>query len=981
MVDTAKIPIEIQLVLSRYTRDAKSIVRDAKAIDKALDDAKRSTKQLAAALDALKSGKIAIDVDLSGLSKAESAVKAIDGLSPDVTVDISVDEQQVQSDLNSIVAPDLKVNVSANEEDVQSQLNSLTSPDLKVDVTANTTDAESDIKDSLDQLKGLAKIQIALEILPMAGDIVGAVGGLATPILEADRALKQLQGTTNEYIPDADRLISDIFINGWGESRQEVAESIAQFVRLRGTSDDLERSITSTFAAAQVTGFSFNEVLKASDKLVANGLVPTISDANDLIVDTFQQGGDRAEDLLDTLTEYSPHFAQLGIDGGTAMNLINQGLRMGTRDGDKLADTFKELGIRLEESVATEAGPYYDALVRTGLFDEAQAVVAGELSGAAFAQAAVDAANAGVATDFDLAEIFGTPLEDFGYDIFKNLDFSGAMEAIIPEDAAINAAAVINDNLNQTLTETGRILQDEVLERFGGLDGILDTINEKAQEFNTLLKGGADIPEALEIILETPGLADNIRTLESIFGNLVLEIEIAVANLLEGLGTDVTGIRGDIAQRAETQLAFDLQTADTEQELAGAVERAMQRGVSLGAASDAANTAIQEMIAKGNIEGARALSGELSKQQVTVELSVNSGILNQDQKVPLSFTADMNMTPEDIEAQAVKLAQQYATATGNAVHGIGIDVTQLDLTVSDTALQGAVDVLNAQVNEKLASGQTLSAIQQLAGAGFVEDAASIASTSLTTLTDNFMALLQPAQEVVAPLNDIDATNLAATALAARDMATAFQVAQDAGWPITEEELALIGQAGTDFFTLQGKLTEYTLGLQDAETQGVAALENLRTAGIDPTIVFTDNLTESTSAYVLGLQGQLAVAKLTWQDYLNYLTANNIPLDAAFTAPPTVPTEGQGFASGGRAAGWAMVGERGPELAYFGQGADILNNQTSSALMSLMNQLGVGGGGSTVNNYINVNVLQNNNSIAAGNASAGALSAQLRGFAG
>src|SRR5690606_37294568 len=84
---------------------------------------------------------------------------------------------------------------------------------------------------------------------------------------------------------------------------------------------------------------------RAVGKMIKTGLAKDATEALDILTAGFQSGANEADDLLDTFSEYSTQFRNMGLSGEQAMGIISQGLRAGARDADVVADAIKEFSI------------------------------------------------------------------------------------------------------------------------------------------------------------------------------------------------------------------------------------------------------------------------------------------------------------------------------------------------------------------------------------------------------------------------------------------------------------------------------------------------------------------------------------------------------------------------------------------------------------------------------------------------------------
>ncbi|MCZ9336314.1 phage tail tape measure protein, partial [Streptomyces sp. TRM76130] len=93
--------------------------------------------------------------------------------------------------------------------------------------------------------------------------------------------------------------------------------------------------------------FELGETATAVGQLIRNEMVPDATTGLDLIAKAMVGADDRADDLLESITEYAPIFKSAGISGETAIGLMRQAIDAGSKDTDKLADAFKELSLQV----------------------------------------------------------------------------------------------------------------------------------------------------------------------------------------------------------------------------------------------------------------------------------------------------------------------------------------------------------------------------------------------------------------------------------------------------------------------------------------------------------------------------------------------------------------------------------------------------------------------------------------------------------
>lgn len=143
----------------------------------------------------------------------------------------------------------------------------------------------------------------------------------------------------------------NVYRQNWGTSIEEVNAAIQTIgTNLVDVGDVSQGELETITAKALALSSTFDVDLASSTQavgaLIKNGLARDSTEAFDIVTAGFQTGADKAGDFTDTLTEYSPQFAKLGISGSQALALLGDGLKAGARDTDVIGDAFKEFSLR-----------------------------------------------------------------------------------------------------------------------------------------------------------------------------------------------------------------------------------------------------------------------------------------------------------------------------------------------------------------------------------------------------------------------------------------------------------------------------------------------------------------------------------------------------------------------------------------------------------------------------------------------------------
>lgn len=511
--------------------------------------------------------------------------------------------------------------VNVNDTEIDSAKRKRDDLDANTTLTVNVQDTE--IQNALDDIKSMQVVDIAINIAQPAVDFFKnaatfSVGG----IVEMDAALNKLEGTTGRMIPGAEHLINDLYVNAWGESRTQIADVIALATQLGISQTDLAGAIESAFQVASVTGYDVTEVLKAQDSLVKNELVKDYKQAGDVIVAGFQTGGDRANDLLETLVEYGSTFDDLGLSAEEATNILVNAMNNGFKNTDLAADALREFNIRVRDLNDAAA---QGAIERLGLKDAATDFRNGTIAGDEFLSLVITKLNEmedPAQRQITAVEIFGTQLEDIGTSAIKGLDPTVKKLGDV-RDRAEDASDKVNDNLATAFTELKRTVEVELgdfLNETFDIDGLIDKMKTGVATFFEELNAGENMFAAMEIAFDLPGLENTMQGIQRTFADIGIAMLQVVSEIMSILGKDNSAIQKTIADLSAVQLRADIFAADSEEGLVSSIERALGRGVDKADIGNTVAAQIQSMIDSGDFEGAISLMDMLSTEFTTDQL-------------------------------------------------------------------------------------------------------------------------------------------------------------------------------------------------------------------------------------------------------------------------------------------------------------------------------------------------------------------------
>jgi len=224
--------------------------------------------------------------------------------------------------------------------------------DLKLRLLGDSSDLDAAVRDGEKSVDRLGTVMAGLGVAGAAGGAALAVGFARTADLEEGTARLQAQlGLTAEDAAAAGELAGSVYADNFGADVVQVNDAIKSVTLnlgdIKTVGEESFRGATeAALTLADVMGVDVAAGAEAAAALVKNGLAKDSEEAFDLIAAGFQNGANKADDFLETLTEYSPQFAKFGFSGEQSLSLLSAGLKAGARDSDVLADAFKEFNLQ-----------------------------------------------------------------------------------------------------------------------------------------------------------------------------------------------------------------------------------------------------------------------------------------------------------------------------------------------------------------------------------------------------------------------------------------------------------------------------------------------------------------------------------------------------------------------------------------------------------------------------------------------------------
>lgn len=307
------------------------------------------------------------------------------------------------------------------------------------------------------------------------GGLVAAVAGITAVVakvgVDSEKAANQVAaatGLTGEKLEEVQGVASNVYQNNFGESMEDAANAVSevyQQTKLEG--DELEKTSENALLLRDSFEFEVNESVRTAKALMDNFGI-SAEEAYNLIVQGAQDGLNKNGDLLDTLNEYSVHYANLGYSAEEFMGSLENGTKAGTFSVDKIGDAMKEFGIRVKDTSSTTN----EAFKMMG-YTAGESVANIQSKFAAGGDSAREATQEVLTQlqniDDDVArnqigvDLFGTMWEDLGEEAVYSL-LNTQTEISATSDALDNLNKVKYDDLQSQMEELKRTVEVQILQ-------------------------------------------------------------------------------------------------------------------------------------------------------------------------------------------------------------------------------------------------------------------------------------------------------------------------------------------------------------------------------------------------------------------------------------------------------------------------------------------------------------------------------------
>ena len=289
--------------------------------------------------------------------------------------------------------------------------------------------AADDVGQIAENTKGAALMQAA-DQLSAVGDKIQEIGEKALDAYtDTESAVSKVNayfGETGQAAEQSADVIKKVYASGVGESMDAVANAVLMVKKNLGdlSETDLTNLTQQAITLEELYGIDMNETLRGVNSLMQQyGL--TAQEAMDYIVVGTQNGLDKTNELGDNLSEYAGKFSQAGYSASEYFQLLDNGLKNGAYNLDKVNDAINEVTTRLVDGTIGES---------IGLFStKTQELFASWQNGGATQKQVIDSIVADIAgctnqqEALNLAALaFGTMAEDGNLKFITSLTSVGS---------------------------------------------------------------------------------------------------------------------------------------------------------------------------------------------------------------------------------------------------------------------------------------------------------------------------------------------------------------------------------------------------------------------------------------------------------------------------------------------------------------------------------------------------------------------------
>lgn len=603
----------------------------------------------------------------------------------------------------------------------------------------------------------------------------------ALPSARADTARALRTNLAAAELEEVGTAAGDAWAGGFGESLPQLKDDAAALQQAFGAvGDDLDLSKVNRQAQAlsEVFGIEVPDQIRIVQQLVKNGLVPDAVSGFNLIAREAQTLGGATEDAFDVISEFSPVFKKLGIDGAQAADIIAQEWEEGlVTQIDRAGEQFEEFNIRITDGSAR------DAVQALSLdFDDMQQRLARGQGRDVLAQIAGE-----LAAMPDKAHAADLGIQIFGASIESASDPQRVFELLATADAIGDVGTTAED------------MADQLEESSSGLERLKRVATDLGEELGGTVADGLDTLNSLAN-LEFGDAADSAAS----FGDvLAVKLLGPLGELADKAGLDPLGpLKDGFAELSGKADELPPKLASTIDKLDETGEAAEGTGLSMKDAAEAADELVD------NIKGLFDFSADQLLREVAEAADDLADSFAEGGAEAVGMGGSIDIGTEAGRKLQEKMEDVNGVLVDLAVALANNEITSEQYAAATDELTGALNATGAEagVTKDKVEGLRLKYLD-------VEGIGSI-NTDFTVNTQRAIDNVTALSRAIAGINSKSVTISASVSGPVGITGTISRKARG-GWT---EGLTLVGEEGPELVEFQGRAFVHTA----AETRGLLA---------------------------------------------------------------------------------------------------------------------------------------------------------------
>ncbi|MBC1734952.1 hypothetical protein HB992_09750 [Listeria seeligeri] len=276
------------------------------------------------------------------------------------------------ADKNEQIGADIVVDASGVKKGVNDAVNDIGKIEKALDDVADEAsksggEVEESTRKMSSAFSGIG--ETIGELKPVIAGAFAGAGALATSLASdftnSQTKIQNSFGLTSSEAKKMNGIVQEVWSEGFGESVDEVAESIVVVKRNMQQIDgkELQQATKYAITFSDTFGGDINENVRgASALMTAYGI--SSEKAFDLMTVGAQHGLNKTDELGDNLAEYATLFEENGYSAEQMFSILEAGLEGGAYNLDKVNDLVKEFGVRMAdgsvEKAVTELGGSFE---------------------------------------------------------------------------------------------------------------------------------------------------------------------------------------------------------------------------------------------------------------------------------------------------------------------------------------------------------------------------------------------------------------------------------------------------------------------------------------------------------------------------------------------------------------------------------------------------------------------------------------------